>query len=615
MRKWWVAFLIPIIPAVYLLAAPPAPNAPIATALITPELRASLTRDYEIDVVVQPHDGDAWTRLAKRVTGDAAKWEEIALYNQADDVLRAEQKVRVPFAMLRPELQRQITATLFPSDKTTKEGWRHVVVGARGIEGESLWNIAEWFTGDGANYTEIRKANPTQGLSTRKGDVIVIPGKLLVAAFRGGTEGENAPTAAAEVRDPENDPVERAAESDDAPEAVASQSVGLPSLTYDRRAAEPHAVYRLQKGEALYSSVAIRFTGRVYSNDVGDVIDRIVKFNGIEDVAKIPVGYPVKIPMDLLLPEYLPHDDPTRVAAETAKRQSAKMARRTRARNLDGVHVILDAGHGGRDSGTLHEDVWESAYVYDVACRLKKLLEKNSAAKVSMTTRSKRGGFGVDDSDVVETRTDHYVQTTPRYPLEDAIVGVNLRWYLANSIFRRAIKSSVPKEKVVFLSIHADSLHPSLRGAMAYIPGERFVRGTYEKRGEIYLAHAEVRERPVVRFSENEALEVEGLSRELAESIIDAFGDAGLKVHPFNPVRDNVVRGGREWVPAVIRYNVVPTRLLLEVCNLGNRKDRALIKTAAYRQQVAETIVRGMVDFYARGEDARGATVADRGAR
>src|SRR5256885_11217725 len=37
-------------------------------------------------------------------------------------------------------------------------------------------------------------------------------------------------------------------------------------------------------------------------------------------------------------------------------------------------------------------------------------------------------------------------------------------------------------EKVVFLSIHADSLHPSLRGAMIYIPGERYVQGSYEKR-------------------------------------------------------------------------------------------------------------------------------------
>jgi hypothetical protein len=38
------------------------------------------------------------------------------------------------------------------------------------------------------------------------------------------------------------------------------------------------------EGEAR-SSVSIRFTGRVYARDVNDVIDRIVKFNEIDDVS------------------------------------------------------------------------------------------------------------------------------------------------------------------------------------------------------------------------------------------------------------------------------------------------------------------------------------------
>jgi len=166
----------------------------------------------------------------------------------------------------------------------TGAGWRHVVVGTTGVEGESLWNIAEWFTGSGANYVAIRKANPAQGLSTRKGDVILIPKELLAAAFRGGVEGTNAPKTA-EVRKSEDDPVEHApADADAAAPPAEAVALGQPSLSYDRNAAEPFAVYRLQRGEALYSSVAIRFTGRVYSNDVGDVLDRLVKFNAIDGV-------------------------------------------------------------------------------------------------------------------------------------------------------------------------------------------------------------------------------------------------------------------------------------------------------------------------------------------
>ncbi|HEY6892633.1 MAG TPA: N-acetylmuramoyl-L-alanine amidase [Rhodanobacteraceae bacterium] len=362
-------------------------------------------------------------------------------------------------------------------------------------------------------------------------------------------------------------------------------AAGQPSLTYERHAPEPYAVYRLQKGEALYSSVAIRFTGRVYSKDVGDVVDRIVKFNAIDDVAKIPVGYAVRIPFSLLLPQYLPADDPRRLAAEIAERESAKLAKRTRAKGLHGVHIILDAGHGGTDPGAIYDDVSESTYVYDVMNRLEEILSKRSAARVSVT------------------RDEKNVLTTPPFTLDDPVVGVHLRWYLANSIFRHAIKRGVPKEKVVFISIHADSLHPSLRGAMAYIPAERYVTGSYRKTEQVYLARAEVREHPVVRHSEEESLEAEGLSRDLAESIVDAFDSNDLKVHAFNAVRDSVVREGREWVPAIIRYNMVPTRLLLEICNLGNPEDRALIRTKHYRQQVASAIYEGLVNFFADRSD------------
>ena len=614
MRKWWVGLLGALLLPAALAAA--SSSKILAVANVTPELRASLTADYRLDIVVKPHVGDAWSRLAKRVTGDGARWNEIASFNQAGGNLTTEQSVRIPFNILRPNLQRDVVAMLFPSDSAVNSGWRHVVAGGSGIEGESLWNIAEWFTGSGENYAAIRAANPSQGLSTRKGDVILIPKELLAAAFRRGEMEERYAPKTAAVRKSEDDPEERT--STDAhgaaaplPETVAvgesAQPSLTPSLTYDRTAAEPFAVYRLQKGEALYSSVAIRFTGRVYAKDVGDVLERIERFNGIDDVARIPIGYRVKIPMSLLLPEYLPADDPTRVASEQSKRESEMLAVRPRAKGLAGVRVILDAGHGGRDAGATYDDVWESNYVYDVMCRLKRILEKKSGATVSATTKSKEAGYAIPDGDELEEQTDHIILTSPKYVIGDPAVGVNLRWYLANSIFRRAMKQSVPKEKVVFLSIHADSLHPSLRGAMAYIPGQRYVTGSYEKSDQVYLARAEVRESPVVRHSEKESLAAEGLSRDLAESIIDAFETDDLKVHPFHPVRDNVVRDGREWVPAVIRYNLVPTRVLLEICNLGNEKDRALIKTKKYRQHIAEAIYEGLVNYYNDRDDVRAA--------
>jgi N-acetylmuramoyl-L-alanine amidase len=246
-------------------------------------------------------------------------------------------------------------------------------------------------------------------------------------------------------------------------------------------------------------------------------------------------------------------------------------------------------------------------------CRLKRVIEKRSAAAVSATTKSKSDEYEIADRDVIEPQDDHVVLTTPRYPLDDdAVVGVNLRWYLANSIFRHAVKRGVAREKVVFISLHADSLHPALRGTMAYIPGADYVTGRYEKSDQVYLARAEVREAPSVRHTEKESLGAEGLSRDLAESIIDSIESKGLQVHAFNPVRDNVVRNGREWVPAVIRYNLVPTRVLLEICNLGNARDRALIKTKAYRQKMAEAIYDGLVSFYADHEGGASVVAASR---
>ena len=121
------------------------------------------------------------------------------------------------------------------------------------------------------------------------------------------------------------------------------------------------------------------------------------------------------------------------------------------------------------------------------------------------------------------------------------------------------MKASVAREKVVFLSIHADSLHPSLRGAMAYIPGQRYVTGSYrEERAGLPRARRGARESGGAPFGEGVA---DGRGAVARSGGIDhrcVRSGSDLKVHPFNPVRDNVVRDGREWVPAVIRYNLDP---------------------------------------------------------
>jgi N-acetylmuramoyl-L-alanine amidase len=198
--------------------------------------------------------------------------------------------------------------------------------------------------------------------------------------------------------------------------------------------------------------------------------------------------------------------------------------------------------------------------------------------------------------------------TTPPYPIEDTVAGVHLRWYLSNALLRSAVKKGGDRSRVVFLSVHADSLHPSVRGSMLYIPGERLLKSSFGKNGAVYEARREYRQEPRVSFSRRERLESEGVSRQLAEDVIASLRGDGLAVHAFNPIRESVIRSGREWVPAVLRYNAIPARVLLEVCNLNNEEDHALIQTRTYRENVARSVVEALSTFYSgpAGKEKRG---------
>ena len=64
-------------------------------------------------------------------------------------------------------------------------------------------------------------------------------------------------------------------------------------------------------------------------------------------------------------------------------------------------------------------------------------------------------------------------------------------------------------------------------------------------------------------------------------------------------MRDRIVRRrGNPWVPAVLRYNHVPVKVLVELCNLVNPDDLALIQTRQFRQRLAEGLVDGLLEYY-----------------
>ncbi len=551
-------------PAAAAAAPPPIPSKGLRLRL-QEGVYASFSADGQLAVEASPHDGEGLAGFAQRLCGDARLAPQVLEANHLarGARLKTGRLYHLPFDLLAAAWQLEAARALFPQDRGDATGWRHQVRGVGALRRENLWELSEWFTGKGENFRAIREYNNLRDEDVTQGAVLTIPSELLRPAFGAALPVPLKPYVLAYGKDQDGD----------------------------------YAVYRLRPGEALYSGVVVRFTGRIYAADVNALAVEIAHRSGIDDVTAIPVGFKVKIPLDLLQPEFLPEGDPRRKEYEASLRASSHFSNQVRAKGLEGITVILDAGHGGHDSGATLGSVWESLYVYDIALRLKGLLESRTAAAVELTTRD-GDGFHVVDADVLPASRGHAVLTNPPYPIADPVVGVNLRWYLANSFFRRALSAANDPQKIVFLSIHADSLHPSLRGAMAYIPAARMRDESYGKRGAIYEARQEFRESPRVEFPWSQRVQSEGLSRQLAKQVIGAFEESGLPVHPFTPVRDRIIRNRSEWVPAVLRYNSVPSKMLLEVCNLNNDLDRRLLQTRGYRQRVAEAVLQGLLAYY-----------------
>jgi N-acetylmuramoyl-L-alanine amidase len=614
--------LVALVP---LLAAPA--GAATQRAMLPGGELAVLVDKKDLFLEAPPRRGEGLTAFTRRLTGGIAAEREIAWLNRQPKRLLAGVRYRVAFAALSPEWKLATVRALFPKDAATAGGWVHVSTG------EDLGRIASWFTGGGDAAETLRVANDLPGRATRTGQPIRIPNELLPPIFRWAaptplptpvpratpreeptpTPARPAPTPAARVAASEPEvpaapllqPLPVASPTPlpiaiVAPVAPSGPDVlGVGPLDFAEDARGRYAVYRLRPGEALYSAVVVRFTGRIHAEDVNALAAEIAQRSGIADVTDIPIGFPVEVPLDLLLPDYLPATDPRRLEWEAERRSADRFKNEVQARGLENVTVILDSGHGGADVGASSGGVWESLYVYDVTLRIKRLLETETRARVHTTVRD-GAAYVIVDRDVLPFSRGHQVLTRPPYAIADATIGVHLRWYLANSLLRRV--TGPADQRVVFLSIHADSLHASIRGATAYIPSAALTGGTFGKSGSVFAQRQEVKERPKVSFTLRERQKSEGLSRELAGEIIAAFRAQELAVHPFQPVRDRIFRGRRAWVPAVLRYNAVPAKLLLEVGNLANPEDRRLLQTRAFRDRVARAVVAGLRSYFGGGE-------------
>ncbi|HUD72709.1 MAG TPA: N-acetylmuramoyl-L-alanine amidase, partial [Dongiaceae bacterium] len=634
-------------------SAPAPGSATTSAATPPPEGRAVIRPDTELALeLIVPKEGitDAWLGV---FVPDPAAFRRAA----GRSLPGPGEVLRLSLADLTGPARVRVLREIFPGSGPHGADWIHPVgKGRLAPSQETIDRLAGWYCGDPAHALEIAAANHLKSLKLPHGKEIVIPAAILLPEFAAtashvsasatptkpaapsGREaarpaaaagadaglpileplpdrpGAASPAASSGSGDgagePEDDfteapTPEEGEEELTTPTAPGQRLAGPPpaaegaqDLRYSRDGAGPYAIYRLKRGEALYTAVVVRFTGRIDVQEVNDLAARIAARSGIADVTGIPVGFPVKIGLDDLLPEYLPREDSRRQAWERSHAAVEQYAGAPGRHDLAGVVVILDAGHGGRDIGASHHGVWEHDYVYDILCRVKALLETTTKARVLPTIKDRKDGFTIQDARRLSCSKSECLLSNPTFPLTQGVSNVNMRWYLSNAWFRRLVEAGTDPDSIVFTSLHADARHPSLHGAMVYVPGSEYRRGRYGSSGAVYARYKEAREAPFVTFTREERERSEGLSRRFAASLIDAFEAGGVDVHPYGPVRERIIRQGRSFVPAVLRCNVVPVQVLIEVSNLSNQDDGRALTDPAYRQKVAEAYVEGLRRYF-----------------
>lgn len=215
--------------------------------------------------------------------------------------------------------------------------------------------------------------------------------------------------------------------------------------------------------------------------------------------------------------------------------------------------VVLDAGHGGKDSGAIgRSGLYEKRVVLDISKRVKKILERHKI-NVVMTRDT-------DDFETLKNRTEI------------------------------ACAAKVD----IFVSIHANSsLSRSASGVEVYSLQELDRAARNEDQRKI-----------------NAKIMYKGLSMEQNSSDLNAIVSDMLyvKKKPESDIlAEKVVerisnltkaknRGKKESKFFVVRNTLMPA-ILVEVGFLSNQKEERLLNTSAYRQKIAVGISRGILDY------------------
>ena len=225
----------------------------------------------------------------------------------------------------------------------------------------------------------------------------------------------------------------------------------------------------------------------------------------------------------------------------------------TRALGLKIGRIIIDAGHGGHDTGTIGPTgLMEKDLCLDVALRLGKIIKQR-----------------LPGADVVFTRSD------------DSFIPLEERTAIANEAHAD-----------LFISIHANSSQDHLaRGIETYylnLKGSPEAMEVAARENAVSNVGIHDLEDLVKKIARNEKIDE---SKEFAEDIQTSLSQ---RVQKTNKTVKN--RGVRK-APFVVLIGADMPSILTEISFLSNPADEQLLKKPEHRQRLAEGLYQGVASY------------------
>jgi N-acetylmuramoyl-L-alanine amidase len=225
----------------------------------------------------------------------------------------------------------------------------------------------------------------------------------------------------------------------------------------------------------------------------------------------------------------------------------------TRALGLKIGRIVIDAGHGGHDTGTIGPTgLMEKDLCLDVALRLGKIIQQR-----------------LPGADVVYTRSD------------DTFIPLEERTHVANEA-----------KADLFISIHANSSHDhGARGIETYylnLKGSPDAMEVASRENATAQESIHDLEDLVKKIARSEKIDE---SREFAADIQESLAKRIQK--SYKPVKDRGVRKA----PFVVLIGADMPSILTEISFLSNPADEQLLKKPDHRQRVAEGIYQGVAEY------------------